>query len=491
MKEVLIPKKAIFSFLTIGVLPLLLISSVSAGDIVNEVSLSIPSACSISGTGTDSHSANVNNGTYEEDIGKTTLKVFCNDNNGFAVYAVGYTGSEVGATNSTKLVGTSSGLTIDTGTYTQGTTVDSVWAMKISKVTNTSGQPDITYNPNNLTIENGFGSYHAVPANYTKVASFSSITDTTLGSKLETTYAAFISGTQRADTYNGKVKYTLVHPNNAAGNTLYIMQEVANWKNSLSTGQEVNAMDSRDGKFYKVAKLADGNVWMTQNLDLDIDSTRTYTNEDTDLGYNTSTGEYESATWTPIIDNSIAWNAYVIAPAFYDPGDLYWSGLAYVFGQDYDEDAYYSTTGIPQYHLGNYYTYSAALAMNQIDSPITPENGIHQSICPAGWTLPRGSSSGDGDFGALISEYGFTDSPYGSSNDIWDSPLYIAPFGYRHTNESPDQAFFARIGDYWLVKDNIGYNGLAFKIDTDVHGGINYHYPLGVNMGASIRCIAR
>ncbi|MBR5046360.1 hypothetical protein IKX73_01880, partial [Candidatus Saccharibacteria bacterium] len=54
--------------------------------------------------------------------------------------------------------------------------------------------------------------YHAVPNDYEKVATFSSATDQTLGAKLTTTYAAYISNTQAADTYTGKVKYTLVHP---------------------------------------------------------------------------------------------------------------------------------------------------------------------------------------------------------------------------------------------------------------------------------------
>ena len=40
----------------------------------------------------------------------------------------------------------------------------------------------------------------------------SSTTDTTLGVKLETTYAAYISSSQPADTYVGQVKYTMVHP---------------------------------------------------------------------------------------------------------------------------------------------------------------------------------------------------------------------------------------------------------------------------------------
>ncbi|MBQ6414428.1 hypothetical protein IJI28_02310, partial [Candidatus Saccharibacteria bacterium] len=39
-----------------------------------------------------------------------------------------------------------------------------------------------------------------------------STTDTTLGAKIETTYATYISSSQPADTYTGQVKYTMVHP---------------------------------------------------------------------------------------------------------------------------------------------------------------------------------------------------------------------------------------------------------------------------------------
>jgi hypothetical protein len=44
--------------------------------------------------------------------------------------------------------------------------------------------------------------------------------------------------------------------------------------------------DKRDDKTYCVAKLKDGNLWMTQNLDHDIktDGSVTYNNTTTDLG---------------------------------------------------------------------------------------------------------------------------------------------------------------------------------------------------------------
>ena len=193
--------------------------SADNNEVIDTVELTVPVACTMSGTGT-THNATLNPGTYsaaggsdyEAGIGKTTLQTVCNDYNGFSIYAIGFTGDSYDSTNHTKLVGASTNQTIDTAVYTNGDTTSS-WSMKLNKVTDTS----TSYNPGNLTITTSYDSWHAVPASYTKVAEYhastgSSATDTVLGSKLETTYAVYISSTQPADTYSGQVKYTLVHP---------------------------------------------------------------------------------------------------------------------------------------------------------------------------------------------------------------------------------------------------------------------------------------
>ena len=178
-------------------------------DVVDEINITVPVSCSLSGTGMTSHNANIVNGTYQADIGSTTLKAFCNDTNGFAIYAAGYTGNEIGATNSNKLVGTPASIgNIDTGTATSGDT--SNWAMKLATDSNA------TYA---ITLDNGFGSYSSVPNSYTKVAHRDSGTDigtTAIGASLTSTYAAYMSQTQPAGTYSGQVIYTLVHPSSAA-----------------------------------------------------------------------------------------------------------------------------------------------------------------------------------------------------------------------------------------------------------------------------------
>ena len=171
-----------------------------------QATVNVEEACTMNSTITTPHTATIPNGTYQADIGTTTINVICNDSQGYAIYAVGYTGDEIGGENSTKLVNaTGNTNTIATGTATSGNT--SNWAMKIS----TSGSSFVG------TIDNSFGNYHAVPNEYTKVAHYNSATDAgnnATGSTYQTTYAAFVSSTQLAGNYAGKVKYTMVHPAN-------------------------------------------------------------------------------------------------------------------------------------------------------------------------------------------------------------------------------------------------------------------------------------
>ena len=191
---------------------------------VSTASITVPVACTMRGTGVDSHTATLAPNTYsgasgseyENGIGKTTLIAICNDDNGFSIYAIGYTGNSYDSENHTKLVGSTTGGTIATKAYASGDTTSN-WSMKLTKVTDST----VSYNPQNLTIqsdtEGSFDVWHSVPDTYTKVAEYhantgSSTTDTTLGVKLETTYAAYISSSQPADTYVGQVKYTMVHP---------------------------------------------------------------------------------------------------------------------------------------------------------------------------------------------------------------------------------------------------------------------------------------
>ncbi|MBQ6414048.1 hypothetical protein IJI28_00260, partial [Candidatus Saccharibacteria bacterium] len=118
-------------------------------ELIDTVSLTVPVACTMSGTGQTSHNASLSPGTYsgasgseyEAGIGKTTITTYCNDNNGFSIYAIGFTGDLYEGESHTKLIGQNTNQSISTKVYTNGDT-DSNWSMKVTKVDNpVSGDP--------------------------------------------------------------------------------------------------------------------------------------------------------------------------------------------------------------------------------------------------------------------------------------------------------------------------------------------------------------
>ena len=178
----------------------------------------------MNGTGMGTHIAQIPNGVdsrgqdyYPDGIGTTTLKAYCNDNEGFAIYAVGYSDDTLG---NTYLRDSTLGQTSDILTSTTFTGNTSAWAMKIG-VTSGTYIPIIAGSTSDSEKQSGdtdYSDWAAVPSTYTRVSYRNSGTDVdnnsiyTEGSSLTTTYAAYISPTQKAGTCIGQVKYTLVHP---------------------------------------------------------------------------------------------------------------------------------------------------------------------------------------------------------------------------------------------------------------------------------------
>ena len=473
---------------------------VSADDVIDDFTININVSCTLFNNVGTPHTAEVPNGTYRADIGTTTIKAYCNDTNGFSIYAIGYTGEGYGVNT---LVGTNvSTNTIATGTATSGQT--SNWAMKLAAV---SG----TYTP---TILNSYDSYHAVPTTFEKVATYTSATDvgTTManasGSSLTTTYAAYVSYTQTADTYVGKVKYTLVHPNTEvplqpqtteAGKICYYPNgsnvegtmgcqtiaasdtsatllasnfsragygfagwsktfdysddtgflgpqeditftageytgdnpglslyarwiestgDLQGWTgcSSLQSGAVTALADQRDNETYAIAKLADGNCWMIENLRLEKTAAH---NSDGSLaqGYGTSSGY---GNFSGLADAESAGFS-----GTYTANSLYYSGTqegtasinigagsypAYRMPRYNNTNTSSRTTNNPainnsaMYSYGNYYTWHAAIADTSYYS-----SGDHgtTSLCPAGWRLPIGNqSTANMSFGKLSASLG-------------------------------------------------------------------------------------
>ena len=111
-------------------------------------------------------------------------------------------------------------------------------------------------------------------------------------------------------------------------------------------GDSMEIRDNRDGSKYTIKRLADGNVWMTDNLRLD------------------------GRTGTPLDSNIVEYTHYI-----------------YV---DHMDETY-----------GGYYNFQFAVADSQ--DGLTTGNAP-EDICPKGWRLPTGGNSGE--LGALYGHYG-------------------------------------------------------------------------------------
>ena len=516
----------------------------------DDITLKLDVACTVSSVVTSPHSAlDMNVGQYKTDIGNTDISVFCNDDNGYSVYAIGNSNSTDG--NSDLISNINENYNIHTGINTTG---NSSWSMKLTAGTGTSSE--ITP----PSIVNGYNSYSLIPNNYTLVATRPSGTsmnpDTSAsGSYFSTTYAIYAASTQPAGTYNGKVKYVMVHPDNSTHNTIpdieaafamagkrktyqdtggnyyYSMQDMDNTicasvdRKGIATATQL--VDMRDNNLYWVAKLDDGNCWMTSNLDLDIGGTNVaaLTSENTDISTTASgSGIYSDGyteqdgvwTWNPvstaitsnyyISDTSVrpsAWptNNYT-TPYSAEGGDTYYY-TSNTTGNDtrYNslqacKNASHTEDECKRYFVGNYYNWTAAIASNNSTNIGSTVGEIaSNSICPKGWRLPNASQTDNvnNEFGRMLYGEGITaalsngDDSVGyyngvtSFNKLRSNPYYFVRSGDINggTLNNPGVN-----GDYWsstVSSSTLRFNG------TDIYPARNYsRYN-----GRSVRCVAR
>ena len=82
-------------FIIVSVMTLTLPTALADDNFVDVVTVTVPVSCSIATSGMSSHVASIQNGVTTEDIGSTTIKVTCNDNTGYALYAIGYTNDDL------------------------------------------------------------------------------------------------------------------------------------------------------------------------------------------------------------------------------------------------------------------------------------------------------------------------------------------------------------------------------------------------------------
>ena len=504
-------RNILFISLPILVISALVLSSFhsSAAELsqADNLAISVPSSCTLSSLINGEHSKSILNGTYESGIGQSIITTYCNDRNGYVVYAIGSSNNELG---NNKLISNINDNTnnydIASGTATSGTT--SNWAMKLSTSDIDSSIINTNVGDDTPIIEPGYKDQYAiVPTAWTKVLSRPSGTvASTTGSSFTTTYATYISTTQPAGTYLGQVRYLLAHP--ATNPKVLYMQDVAEWKDELNTHDTVLAVDKRDYKAYWVTKLLDGHIWMTQNLAIDLGEIdiagnvvpRTFTSEDTDFNtiYDEITGsyaEYDDGYSYDSTNDVISWTPADSAATIDFTGTN-------VSGWQNSNTAPYSanktdSTETGHASLGNYYNWTAAIASNDSGSLATSTIGDitknpQNSICPKGWRLPTVSSQSNTISGST-NEFARLNYLYNgntTSGENADAGLVVEPLWFVRGGRTVDGVLYNYdTGYYWSSTiDNKNYAyAMYFK------GNIVVPSYLGDarHSGRFSRCVAR
>ncbi len=307
------------------------------------------------------------------------------------------------------------------------------------------------------------------------------------------------------------------------------MQDVMYWKDTVNIGESFQVIDSRDMKTYWISRIetdptipdsrADctgtgasrvcSQLWMTQNLDLDLTAgTKTFTHTDTDLGWSNNDKDVvwtsQIATYTYVSDFFWAQNKEELS---FDFGDKYMYGnIAQYNSLQQCLDAGLTKEECEHYHSGNLYNFYAATVQSATsgNNPITISNDNYtvmpNSICPAGWRLPAGLTQ-DGVYSDVDFALHYNGVTATNSATLRETISYTTADGYTEMVSQP--FWFTTTGG--ISQDRVQYhvlNGGLYWYDTITQDNgaerlffsPDAAYPALTGQrgfGHTVRCIAR
>ena len=247
---------------------------------------------------------------------------------------------------------------------------------------------------------------------------------------------------------------------------------------ALHTSKQLT--DTRDGKSYWVTKLADGNIWMTQNLDYDLSvtSNQTLTPATSNVTENRTVVPANTDLATFADDNNSIY--------YLDGGDIYYAngttkteGLSTLPEDDTNR----------HYAQGDYYSWKAATA--GVGTASITNADVNESICPSGWRLPTSNSdSANYSFGNLVKQYGYTGSNQSGTTDatLLASPLFFARGGGVFGVFSGSLDYQGSYGVYWSSR---AYSGSLRAYDLYFNSSDVFPSDDSRRFyGFSVRCVA-
>ena len=265
--------------------------------------------------------------------------------------------------------------------------------------------------------------------------------------------------------------------------------------------------DTRDGKKYWVTKLADGNCWMTQNLDLDLTNGTPLTPEDSDVSSDwnppRTTEQPGTITSANTYTETYSWDLGMYVKSDPDGYSDYcggssikgladssctsagWANVSTMTPMEDGNaaDVISGSTYNAHYLVGNLYQWNAATAGT--GGTISSQDAT-DSICPKGWKLPTSNNSNSGSFQALMNAYSISSNTAGSTA-ITQTPLYFSPSG------AVDSGSLRNAGRYGFYWSSTAYSSTSYACNLYFSSGSVYPSDgngRGRYLGFSVRCLA-
>ena len=289
---------------------------------------------------------------------------------------------------------------------------------------------------------------------------------------------------------------------------------------TVSADSFIALKDKRDNQTYAIARLADGNCWMIENLRLESEGTvgnnindPNVTNQSLAQGYGGTPGTYgsfvglASAESNYFADNTTSNTIYKSdgANTTYDPStspatleDIGTGGNPGYRMPRYRNTNTSSPASSPTggnvniYSYGNYYTWAAAIADTTYYGSTNGHTTVATSICPKGWHLPYGNSGStspnlgntSGGFYYLGVQLGAT-SNNGTSSKKWRS----FPNNFLYSGDANGSGVSNRgsSGFYWSSSANgADYAYTLLLYSSGLSPGTYSDYKF---YGFTVRCV--
>ena len=274
---------------------------------------------------------------------------------------------------------------------------------------------------------------------------------------------------------------------------------------TLNTEQAYYLRDSRDDEPYCVSKLADGRLWMLDNLRLDLGDSDTLANVTASntnasamaLQYLKNGGGTTEDQYPTAALNSEAWTSssqdYFSVPMSVSSGTCLYSGSCVnESSTQWDKDSTVPVYGSGSGKVGVLYNYCAVSAgtycygdgTTKTNIPGTDSNpssyyDIDGDICPAGWRMPTGNIAGE--LYGLYNYYGYRDASSPNSLQYKTSIPFVGNFISGKFNSDPTFQ-----GNIWTATRGTSSNPQQFLIRQNT---IVMSNSLTHNYAVAARCI--